>query len=226
VVASLKGEGMGEVTIIIPTYFGGQLIGNCVSSILKNVPDARFLVYKNDIGWLQAANTIMKSLNTDVILLNDDTLVISDIVGSMKEKAYSDEKIGIVGGKSLEPNTETIINYGIYVAPDGNTAHRYFGQPRNSVKAEKQKAVEGSCMFIKRALIDEIGLFDEKYGMGYREEVDYCFTAREAGWKVVSTPDAEYVHFTSQTNSRLGIKNDTHEYFMSKWGTKLKLGVV
>lgn len=202
------------------------MLENCVSSILQNVSNPYIYIDKNDVGWLKACNQAMASLNTDIILLNDDTLVVSDIVGAMEALAYSAEKVGIVGGKSLAPNMETIINYGIWIGPDGNTAHKYFGQPRNSVGIERQKAVEGSCMFIKRALIDEIGVFDENYGMGYREEVDYAFRAREAGWTVVSCPSAEYIHFTSQTNGRLGIKNDTYEYFMSKWGRKLKLGQI
>lgn len=217
---------MGNTTIIIPTYFGGQMITNCITSILKNVANAQFLVYKNDIGWLKACNEMILSTNTDIILLNDDTIVTSDIVSEMEQLAYSDPKIGIVGGKSLSPDMERIINYGIYIAPDGNTAHKYYGEPRDSVDIESQKAVEGSCMFIKRELIDDIGVFDEGYGMGYREEVDYCFRAREAGYKVVSCPTAEYIHFVSQTNGQLNIKNDTYDYFMSKWGTKLKLGKV
>ncbi len=217
---------MEKVTIVIPTYFGNQLVTNCVNSILKNVPNARFLVVKNDIGWLAACNEAMESLNTDVILLNDDTLVISDIVGAMQELAYSDSRIGIVGGKSLAPSTETIINYGIYIAPDGNTAHKYFGQPRDSVSVEQQRAVEGSCMYIKRDVIREFGTFDINYGMGYREEVDYCFRVREAGWLVMSSPDAEYVHFVNQTHGRVGIENDKFEYFISKWGRKLKLGEI
>lgn len=215
-----------EATIIIPTYFGNQMVSNCVNSILKNVPNARFIVYKNDIGWLKACNEIMASLNTDVILLNDDTLVLTDIVSAMQDVAYSEDKIGIVGGKSLAANTETIINYGIYIAPDGNTAHKYFGKPKDFVSKEVQKAVEGSCMYIKRDLLNEIGLFDENFGMGYREELDLCFRAREAGWKILSTPDAEYIHFTSQTNAKLGIHNSTYDYFMEKWGTKLKLGLI
>lgn len=217
---------MEKVTIIIPTYFGNQMVANCIASILQNVSNARFLVYKNDIGWLKACNEIVLSLDTDIILLNDDTIVISDIAAAMSELAYSDDKIGIVGGKSLTPDMERIINYGIYIAPDGNTAHKYFGEPRDSVEKQTQKAVEGSAIFVKRELINKIGFFDEGYGMGYREEVDYCFRAREAGYKVMSSPDAEYVHFVSQTNSQLNIQNDTYDYFMSKWATKLKLGVI
>lgn len=215
-----------ETTIILPTYFGNQMVQNSIESILKNVPNAQIYISKNDIGWLQACNDAMQKLNTDVILLNDDTYVISDIVTAMSDLAYSDPYIGIVGGKALAPNSETIINYGIYIAPDGNTAHRFYGHPRNSVSIEKQKSVEGSCMFIKREVIETIGLMDIAYGQGYRAEVDYCFMAKQAGYEIMSSPDAEYVHFTSQTMGRLGHTNDTYSYFMEKWGRKLKLGEI
>lgn len=211
----------------VPTYFGGQLAVNCVASLLKNVPYADIRILKNDVGWLQAANSLMLGTTEDIILMNDDTFVICDIVKELRTLAYSDPAIGIVGGKALAPNQETVINYGIYIAPDGNTAHRHYGQHKDEVnEVETQRAVEGSCMFIKRKVIDKIGVFDEEYGMGYREEVDFAFRAREAGFKVVSSPTAEYVHFTSQTNSKLGIENSTYDYFMSKWGSKLKLGEV
>lgn len=217
---------MEQVSILIPTYYGGQMISNCITSILKNVPDAQFMVYKNDVGWLKACNEMIKSTKGDVILLNDDTLVLTDIVSAMQQLAYSAPDIGIVGAKTLAPNTETIINYGIYVAPDGNTAHKYFGEPRGSVEIEKQRAVEGSCMYIKREIINRIGLFDEKYGMGYRAEVAYCFKVREVGWKIMSTPYAEVVHFSHQTAGRLGITNDTMDIFLEDWGNKLKLGLI
>lgn len=214
-------------TILVPTYFGGQMATNCVASILKNVKNAQFLVYKNDIGWLKAANYLMRSVNTDVILLNDDTILTSDIVSEMEKIAYENNNIGIVGGKALAPNGDTVINYGIYIGPDGNSAHKYFGKRSEEVTlVEVQKAVEGSCMFIKREVLDNIGYFDEGYGFGFREEVDLCFRAREAGYKVISCPTATYIHLVSQTTGKLGIGNETHEYFMEKWGRKMKMGIV
>jgi len=217
---------MEKALILVPTFFGGQMVSNCISSILENVPNAKFMVYKNDVGWLKACNEMIMATKGDVILLNDDCLVLTDIVTAMTELAYSSDDIAIVGGKTLAPNTETILNYGIYVAPDGNTGHKYYGEQRASVKVEKQRAIEGSLMFIKREIINRLGVFDEKYGMGYRAEVAYCFKVRELGWKIMSTPDAEAVHFSHQTAGRLGIKNDTHEIFMEDWGTKLQLGLI
>lgn len=218
---------MHDVIIGIPTYFAGQMLTNCVNAILENVPDAKLFIYKNEIGWLQACNYIMRETQSDVILLNDDTIPLDNFVKEMEKVAYSDPLIGIVGAKMLAPNQETVINYGIYVAKDGNTAHKHYGEPKDKVNTiEVQRAIEGSCMYIKREVIDAIGYFDEGYGQGYREEVDFCFRAIETGWKVVSCPKAEIVHLVNQTHGRLGITNSTHKYFMQKWATKLALGKV
>jgi GT2 family glycosyltransferase len=215
-----------DVTVLIPTYYGNQLLLNCIGTLMQMSPGVKVLTYKNDIGWLKAANELMSQVTTDVILLNDDTLVTSDIVKAMSDLAYRIPSVGIVGGKSISMDKAKIYNYGIYVGPDGNTAHRHFGRPKDSVMVEKQQAVEGSCMYIKREVLQKVGMFDEIYGMGYREEVDLAFRAREAGYQVVSSPEAEYIHLVSQTNGPLGITNDTFEIFMSRWGTKLKQGKV
>lgn len=215
-----------DVTVLIPTFFGNQLLFNCINSLMVTSPGVKVLTYKNDIGWLKASNELMSAVTTDVILLNDDTVILTDIVREMQDLAYSTPSIGIVGGKSLSVDGNTITNYGVYVGPDGNTAHRYFGKPRDSVSVERQQAVEGSCMYIKREVLDKVGMFDEIYGMGYREEVDLAFRAREAGYQVVSTPKAEYIHLVSQTNGRLGIKNDTFDIFIERWGDKLRRGKV
>src|SRR5262245_29558598 len=98
-------------TIIIPTYFGGTMLQNCIESIHANVSNPQIYVYKNDIGWLQACNHAMQSTTTDIILLNDDTIVLTDIVEEMSKLAYSDKFIGIVGGKSLAHTQERINNY-------------------------------------------------------------------------------------------------------------------
>jgi len=218
---------MPDVTILIPTYYGGVMLQNCINSILENVSNPKILIYKNEDGWLKAANNLMESVRTDVILLNDDTIVLTDIVKEMKSVAYSEDRIAIVGAKMLAPNQETVVNYGVYVGKDGNTAHKHFGEPKSKLQnVEVQKAVEGSCIYIKREFLNRAGYFDEGYGQGYREEVDLCFRARESGWKIVSCPTAEVVHFQSQTHGKLGVANNTFDYFMSKWATKLALGKV
>jgi len=61
---------------------------------------------------------------------------------------------------------------------------------------DSERAVEwvmGSCFLVRRAAADAVGLFDEDFFM-FSEETDWCYRFRHAGWKVLFTPDAEFVH--------------------------------
>jgi GT2 family glycosyltransferase len=100
-----------DVTVLIPTYYGNQLLLNCIGTLMQMSPGVKVLTYKNDIGWLKAANELMSQVTTDVILLNDDTLVTSDIVKAMSDLAYRIPSVGIVGGKSISMDKAKIYNY-------------------------------------------------------------------------------------------------------------------
>ena len=66
----------------------------------------------------------------------------------------------------------------------------------------KTDFVSGSLMFIKKEVIDKIGFFDENYFM-YYEEVDFCFRAKRAGFRVGVDTQYQYQHFeTSKENPK------------------------
>jgi len=69
--------------------------------------------------------------------------------------------------------------------------------------------VSGSLMFIKKSVIDKIGLFDEKYFM-YYEEVDYCYRAKKAGFKIGVDSKLSYKHF------EISLDNPTKEFYLFK----------
>ena len=56
----------------------------------------------------------------------------------------------------------------------------------------------GSVMLVRREAADTVGLFDEDFFM-FSEETDWCYRFRQAGWKVLFTPDAEFVHVGGAT---------------------------
>jgi GT2 family glycosyltransferase len=63
------------------------------------------------------------------------------------------------------------------------------------------EAVSGSCMFIRREVINQIGYLDEQF-FAYQEDADFCFRARKAGWKIFYVPSAEIIHFGGQGGSK------------------------
>lgn len=54
--------------------------------------------------------------------------------------------------------------------------------------------VSGSLMIVKKSVVDRIGFFDESYFM-YYEEVDFCYRAKKAGFKIGIDSSFIYEHF-------------------------------
>ena len=50
-----------------------------------------------------------------------------------------------------------------------------------------------SCLIIRRAALDEVGLFDENFPIFFND-VDWCLRARNAGWEIYFTPTATVTH--------------------------------
>lgn len=54
----------------------------------------------------------------------------------------------------------------------------------------------GASLLMRRAVLDQIGLFDEKFFL-YFEETDLCLRAQRAGFKVIFVRDSEVTHIGS-----------------------------
>jgi N-acetylglucosaminyl-diphospho-decaprenol L-rhamnosyltransferase len=54
-------------------------------------------------------------------------------------------------------------------------------------------AVNGAFMLIRRAAIDEVGVFDERYGM-YGEDLDWCYRFKRAGWAILYDGSVSILH--------------------------------
>ncbi len=70
--------------------------------------------------------------------------------------------------------------------------------------------VSGALICIKKEVIDKVGLWDEEYFL-YYEEVDYCFRARQAGFKIGIDSHNLYEHFELSEES-----NPLKEYYLKK----------
>lgn len=56
----------------------------------------------------------------------------------------------------------------------------------------------GCYLLIRREVVDQVGLFDERYFL-YSEEVDLCYAAKKAGWKVNYYADTTVVHLGGES---------------------------
>jgi GT2 family glycosyltransferase len=138
----------------------------------------------------------------DVVLLNSDVVPLRDWLACLQHAVSGDRPAGIAGAKLLYPDNR--IQYAGTIrnarAPEWFD-HRYRGKPADWGPADvpgPTLAATGACMYVRRDVMDAIGLFDEDYGMGY-EDVDYCLRAWQAGYEVAYVPAARLYHQESAT---------------------------
>lgn len=87
----------------------------------------------------------------------------------------------------LFPNNKTLGNYVKTYLPEDGIA--------------EVDAVSGSCMMIRKEVIQDIGYLDERF-FAYQEDTDFCFRAKNSGWKVYYLPIASVIHQGGQGGSR------------------------
>ena len=162
-------------------------------------------------GYTFAANQGLRAVHGDfAILLNSDTLVTPGWLDRMTACALSDDRIGVVGPLSNTASWQSIPQ----ISEDGDWATNPL--PDNMTVEEmgalvaagsarlypEMKLLNGFCLFIRRAVLDQIGLFDEEqFGAGYGEEDDFCLRARAAGWKLALADDVYIYHAQSKSYS-------------------------
>jgi GT2 family glycosyltransferase len=127
--------------------------------------------------------------------------------------AKSDKKIGVVGCSSNPGTNEPLFFTGCPMYRSKEDIQRTavaVSMIRKGVYIDVD-LVHGLCMFIKRELINKIGLFDERFYPCGREDIDYVVRARKAGYRTVDAMDVFVFHFYNKsTTSKAFTENYGH----------------
>ena len=171
------------------------------------------LLVRNEVahGYTLAANQGLRHSTADyALLLNSDTIVTEGWLDCMVACAESEPRIGVVGPLSNTASWQSIpeievagdwspnlLPAGVTIDQMGEIVRRY-----SAHLYPEMPLLNGFCLLIKRALIDQIGIFDEEsFGVGYGEEDDYILRARKAGWKAALADDVYIYHAQSRSYS-------------------------
>ncbi len=178
-------------------------------------------VIKNDRneGFTRPINqAIRQSHGRYMLILNPDTVVLPGAINELVRYMDAHPQVGICGPKVLNRDGSlqkacrrgvsrpwAAISYfsglsGLF--PHSKLFGGYLLNYLDEDATSEVDGVSGSCMLIRRELYDQIGVFDERY-FAYQEDADYCFRAKEAGWKVIYLPSAQIVHFGGHGGSRV-----------------------
>jgi O-antigen biosynthesis protein len=173
--------------------------------------------HKVNIGSLHARGDYL-------LLLNDDTQVITpEWIESLLTFA-TDERVGAVGAK-LRFGDRRLQHVGV-VAVDGNPGHPYYGFPQdydgyaaNARTPANYVAVTAACLMIRKRYFDAVGGLSLDFGLNYND-VDFCLKLGHMGYRTVFDPFAELYHFES--SSRTGeVADEELSALRARWGRVL-----
>lgn len=187
--------------------------------LLRNLENLGF-AGGNNVG----INYAMENLNPDyVLLLNNDTVVDKYFLDEMVKTAESQVEIGFVGAKTLFYDKEGIIQEAGGGMIDYNHAE-VEGIGYNEVNDGsldnyiEPDYIGGACVLVKAGVIKKIGGLDPNYFM-YWEDVDWCITGLEEGYKSAYQYKAVIRHkygSSSQNTFKMYYLNRNRLYFMKK----------
>ena len=174
-------------------------------------PDVQLVPLPENRGFCGGNNAGIRLARGDyVVLLNNDTEVDADWLGALVRHIQSDASIGACDSKILYFDRREIIwSAGAALTIAGSANFRGQGQQGADFTepAEVFSAVACSAIYPRRVL-DEIGLLDEDFFVGY-EDVDWSFRARLRGYRIVNVPASLVYHKVSATH---GYNSATYVY--------------
>ncbi|MBC7227529.1 MAG: glycosyltransferase family 2 protein, partial [Thermoflexales bacterium] len=165
-------------------------------------PEAEFIRSERNLGFAGGINLgLQRARGKVIVLMNSDVLASGETLQKAAETLLSEPGVG-----ALSPLLRT---------PDGRPQPFAFGDDqtpwylfRRGLKAllglgsmhrwdvEEPLEVDwvsGACMFVRREVVEQIGLLDEQFFL-YFEDNDWCLRMRKAGWRVLYDPRFEVIH--------------------------------
>jgi len=173
--------------------------------IEQKFPEVHLLRQAENLGF-GAANNIgaHHARGTYLFLLNSDTLIQQNILPILVNKLKSACHLGMVGPRLLNADGSFQLStaYEIGLWGEWRTLQevRKYRQPvLRAALAQQYRADQevdilvGAAMLMRRSHFFEIGGFDENFFM-YFEESDLCKRFRNAGYRLLYTPDVSLIH--------------------------------
>ena len=177
-----------------------------VAFVTEQFPQVRLIQNKENLGFSRGINVGLREVNTDVVvLLNNDVLVQPDWLTELIRPLMQADNIGIVGSKLLFPDG-TVQHLGAELTyPLAQSHHHHYKQIHNDESSALLEVpyVTGAAMAIHHSVLTQIGLLDEMFHPFYYEEVDYCYRAKAAGFRIVVSTQAVAVHNESTSMNKV-----------------------
>jgi N-acetylglucosaminyl-diphospho-decaprenol L-rhamnosyltransferase len=206
--SSLRRHGEGLSLHVIDNASGD----GTAELVAAEFPEVRLTANAANRGFAAASNQGISTGSAPwVLLLNPDAQIREGTLPTLLEALEGDPRAAAAGPKLVRADG-ALDHAGKRSFPTVAGALAYFTKLDRAVPATRQytapeveagpvDAINGAFMLIRRAALDDVGLFDEGYWM-YMEDLDLCYRFKDAGWRVLYEPRAVASHLKGGSAGR------------------------
>lgn len=186
-----------------------------IEEITELWPEITLILSKNNSGFGSANNMGIKiAKGKFYMLLNSDTYLVADILTPFLEfmKDPQNNDVAVCGAElstgtekatvsfgNFPSITDAILSLGGYLLIKSYyKKHINLGVVNYDSNVKVVDFISGAAMFIRKAVIDLVGPFDEDFFL-YFEETELSFRIRQAGYKSVILPYVKIIHLEGQS---------------------------
>jgi GT2 family glycosyltransferase len=196
---SLEPTAAREQVVLVDDSSGDPRVRRACTSFAERFPSTVVVVNERNVGFVGSVNAGIAAAaeDRDVVLLNSDTAITAHWLEKLSAAAYMTPDVASVSPLSNAAD--------IFSLPEDRTNNPLPPGWRAETCArvleriaprmyETIPATSGFCQYIRRAAIDEVGVFDDQlFHRGYGEDNDFCERARAAGFVHV-IDDATFIY--------------------------------
>lgn len=218
-------KGCLESLFADPTRFTYEVIitdngstDGSIEMLAEDFPPVKVILNESNLGYTAPMNQALRAGSGRYLMqLNPDTVIQPGLLDGLVDFMDSRPQAGICTPKVLNRDGTLqkqcrrsaarpwdAVSYVLGLSklfPRSRTFGRYLMTYLPEDETSEVEAVSGSCMVIRREVIDQIGYLDEVF-FAYQEDAEFCFRARKAGWKIYYHPAVKIIHFGGHGGSR------------------------
>jgi len=197
-----------------------------VLDTLREIGGVRLQVinYDRPFNFAEKNNIGAMSCDSDLILLlNDDTEIITTDALETMVAIFNDAQVGVVGPMLLFEDS-TIQSAGHIFSPDPTDLYRArnleTAGPQNLLRVQREvSSLIGACMLIRRDVFEQVGGLCLSFP-GNWNDIDFCLKVQLAGFRAVFIPHAQLFHFESKTRIAKRVDAEVGK-LGARWGSVL-----
>jgi N-acetylglucosaminyl-diphospho-decaprenol L-rhamnosyltransferase len=206
-----------DVSVVVVTYRSREIIGDCLAALKEPSPKAIVVVdnasddgvvafveglqcgahvieLAENVGFGAAANIGIESTDTPyVLVLNPDARPHADGLAKLAGCAAADADAAVVAPALVDEQGNAQPSRIGYPTALWTGSPAVSSFPTRRAPAGSEGFAVGAALLLRREAFSAVGGFDPDFFLFY-EEVDLCLRLEQAGWSIVSCPEATFVH--------------------------------